>query len=324
MSGTPGARPSAGGEPQGSGLTWTVGAVASRTGLPASTLRTWERRYGIGPTERTAGGHRRYSELDIARVELLNRLIGRGVSAREAAAVAVDFDGRDAPRRADDSDITALVHEPAAMVGAVVDAARGHDGDRVSTILSAAIGTHDIVTAWDEYLAPTLVRIGEEWARGTVDVSAEHLVSERLSVELRAYVHRRADLDRSRGTVLLASAEDDPHALPVVALQAALADHAVSCHSLGARLPADALAKVVETIHPEVIFVWASLPRPRSDRLWQVVTSVPEATTVVVGGPGWPLELSQDDGQNQPVRTGDLSSTVDLIVGSLGQARLSN
>ena len=43
-------------------IEWPVGVVADWLGIPASTLRTWERRYGLGPSERTRGGHRRYTE----------------------------------------------------------------------------------------------------------------------------------------------------------------------------------------------------------------------------------------------------------------------
>ena len=41
----------------------TVAAVARRLGVAPATLRTWDRRYGLGPTERVAGSHRRYSAL---------------------------------------------------------------------------------------------------------------------------------------------------------------------------------------------------------------------------------------------------------------------
>ena len=76
----------------GSDLTWGVGAVSSRLSVTASTLRTWERRYGVGPSFRTQGGHRRYTELDIDRVELMRRLLARGISARDAARVARTLD----------------------------------------------------------------------------------------------------------------------------------------------------------------------------------------------------------------------------------------
>src|SRR5688572_6119317 len=81
------------GEPDaGSDLTWGVGAVSSRLNVTASTLRTWERRYGVGPSFRTQGGHRRYTEHDIDRVELMRRLLSRGVSAQDAARVARSLD----------------------------------------------------------------------------------------------------------------------------------------------------------------------------------------------------------------------------------------
>ena len=38
----------------------TVAAVARRMGVAPATLRTWDRRYGVGPGEHEAGTHRRY------------------------------------------------------------------------------------------------------------------------------------------------------------------------------------------------------------------------------------------------------------------------
>jgi DNA-binding transcriptional MerR regulator len=66
-------------------LTWGVSAAADQTGVAAGTLRTWDRRYGVGPAERTAGGHRRYSADDIERVRRMAELIATGVSPDSAA-----------------------------------------------------------------------------------------------------------------------------------------------------------------------------------------------------------------------------------------------
>jgi len=63
----------------------TVAAVARRLGLAPATLRTWDRRYGLGPSEHTPGSHRRYCALDVARLMLMRRLIASGVSPCDAA-----------------------------------------------------------------------------------------------------------------------------------------------------------------------------------------------------------------------------------------------
>src|SRR5205823_10629094 len=58
----------------------TVAATARRLGVAPGTLRTWDRRYGIGPSDHAPGRHRRYSTADVARLELMQRALVRGVS----------------------------------------------------------------------------------------------------------------------------------------------------------------------------------------------------------------------------------------------------
>ena len=66
-----------------------MAAAARRLGVAPATLRTWDRRYGIGPTEHTPGRHRRYSAEDLARLELMQRALVRGASPADAAAYAM-------------------------------------------------------------------------------------------------------------------------------------------------------------------------------------------------------------------------------------------
>jgi len=68
---------------------FTVAAVARRLGVAPATLRTWDRRYGLGPSVHAAGAHRRYSAADVARLEAMRRLIHRGVTPADAATVAL-------------------------------------------------------------------------------------------------------------------------------------------------------------------------------------------------------------------------------------------
>jgi DNA-binding transcriptional MerR regulator/methanogenic corrinoid protein MtbC1 len=66
----------------------TVAAVARRLGVAPSTLRTWDRRYDLGPSAHTAGSHRRYSAHDLERLVVMRRLTLEGVPPAEAAQIA--------------------------------------------------------------------------------------------------------------------------------------------------------------------------------------------------------------------------------------------
>jgi hypothetical protein len=57
----------------------TLKAVSRRTGIPAATLRTWQRRYGFMRPLRSPSGYRLYGEEEIARIEQVKHLVGQGV-----------------------------------------------------------------------------------------------------------------------------------------------------------------------------------------------------------------------------------------------------
>ncbi|GAA1714821.1 hypothetical protein GCM10009809_08750 [Isoptericola hypogeus] len=67
-----------------------VAAVARRLGVAPATLRTWDRRYGLGPSARTAGSHRRYTPEDVARLLVMRRLTLEGVAPVDAAQAALE------------------------------------------------------------------------------------------------------------------------------------------------------------------------------------------------------------------------------------------
>ncbi|WP_037571415.1 MerR family transcriptional regulator [Phaeacidiphilus oryzae] len=67
----------------------TTGALARRVGVSPTTLRSWDRRYGLGPQLREGGRHRRWSAQDVARVEAMCRLTAEGIPPAEAARAAL-------------------------------------------------------------------------------------------------------------------------------------------------------------------------------------------------------------------------------------------
>ncbi|MEG8276735.1 MerR family transcriptional regulator [Streptomyces sp. AHA2] len=74
----------------------TTGEVARRLGVAPTTVRTWDRRYGLGPDAHTGGRHRRWTVVDVARLERMCALTATGIPPAEAARTVL----RETPRGA--------------------------------------------------------------------------------------------------------------------------------------------------------------------------------------------------------------------------------
>ncbi|MFY0409188.1 MerR family transcriptional regulator [Solicola sp. PLA-1-18] len=277
-------------------LLWGVGAVATRLNLPPATLRTWERRYGVGPSERTQGGHRRYSEEDILRAQVVAHLISRGVPAQAGARVALSLDqtglvaaladgGTATSPRGVDPDM-----QPEVAIQSIIAAAHQGGPDELGHLYARVLGQWGIVPGWDSVLAPALSRIGDLWFDGLMGIEGEHLATERLSAELRAYTRRKRPQTSQIDPIVIASADDEMHSLPLIALEAALAADGLTCYALGSRVPARALAHTLERKQPRVVFLWSSIARPQVDETWSAFDRLDHEVTVLLGGPGWPAE----------------------------------
>ena len=66
---------------------YRIGAVSRLTGIPAVTLRAWERRYNVVSARRDKGGSRLYSAQDVERLVLIKRLVDLGNAISTVAAL---------------------------------------------------------------------------------------------------------------------------------------------------------------------------------------------------------------------------------------------
>jgi PAS domain S-box-containing protein len=62
-----------------------IGELARRSGVGVSTLRAWERRFGLLNPERSESGQRLYTEQDVERVVAVSRLVAEGLTVSSAA-----------------------------------------------------------------------------------------------------------------------------------------------------------------------------------------------------------------------------------------------
>ncbi|WP_345701729.1 MerR family transcriptional regulator [Kitasatospora terrestris] len=314
-----------------------TGAVARHLGVSPTTVRSWERRYGIGPAGRRPGHHRRWSPADIAVLEAMCRLTARGVPPAEAARVVLAGEG--AERRTDPSaqpdapaGTGAAATAPAATgpggsralhVGTVRPECRGLaraavrlDAPEVARILQEVLAALGPVDAWTEVMMPALRAVGRKWATdGEQYVEVEHLLSWHVATALRAAAVRPEPL-RALPPVLLAAMPAEQHTLPLDAVAAGLTERALPFRMLGAAVPPRALLDAVHRIGPGAVVLWAQSPQTADAGLVRhVVHAVwgPRGSRnralVLATGPGW----GRSDHPEGTAAPRSLLSALDLI-----------
>ncbi len=307
----------------------TVAAVARRLGVAPATLRTWDRRYGLGPSEHTSGAHRRYGPSDVARLETMRRLTRAGVSPAEAARVAsaapTEPEEGVAPPTPQTPQTPPTPPPPARGTGGRVIAmpagtrtARGLaraamalDATTATEVIKDALRRRGVVSTWEQVVVPVLEGVGRRWAATGEGVEVEHLLSECLV----AAVHTELLPVRTPANprpVFLAAAEEEQHTLPLYALAAALAERQIGALVLGARLPRAALADAVRRTGPAAVFVWSQLPATGDPDQLAALPAQRPAARLVVGGPGW---HSTPAGT---VRADHLAQAVEIISEAVG------
>jgi DNA-binding transcriptional MerR regulator len=299
-------------------LRLTVTAVARRLGIAPATLRTWDRRYGLGPGDHTSGRHRRYGPADIARLELMQRALLRGASPREAARYALtssdptapppapllisgvlDDEGHDPDRgqgpdgESDQFDVPVDRRLPVPGAGAharvVADALAVADVRAGMSAVLAAVDALGPERLWETVLAPVFASIDRRWGDTVVGAELCHRLAYGAAAAC-ALVRGRSGPPSSARQVLLARTAGEDHNLPGHALAAALAQRQVRTQVIESGPSTDTVVTLTRALAPAALFVWAGAPRQANAA---TVASLAPATRirpkvrVFVGGPGW-------------------------------------
>src|SRR5690242_15745134 len=255
----------------------TTGSLARRLGVSPTTLRSWDRRYGVGPAVRSGGRHRRWTPQDVAMLEEMCRLTSAGVPPAEAARAAK---GRSDPLAPGDGSVAGGLEHPAPPAGAeplgdprqeckgLARAAVRLDAPSVDDQLTALVERHGVVVGWEEVMVPTLHAVGRKWeSAGDRYVEVEHLLSWHISRVL----HRASGPAEPRtpvtatGPFLLAGVPGEQHCLPLEALHAGLVEQGLPTRMFGPAVPPEALTAAVRRLGPVAVVLW-SQTRSTADR----------------------------------------------------------
>jgi MerR family transcriptional regulator, light-induced transcriptional regulator len=275
--------------------------VAALVGVPATTIRSWERRYGWPRPARTIGGHRRYSSTEIDHVRALRDEIAKGRSAQQAVTLL----RRQAARRR------------GAEVGRLVQGAVDIDQALVRRALAdveANMGADDAI---ESVVIPALREIGLQWEKGACDVAGEHAATG----QIRQWLGRLLDHARPRGsapTVVLSTGLADYHSANLEAFAVLLARRGCNPLVLGALTPVASLVQAVRTLSAGGAVVASHMGITRRAAL-ESITSVSAlgATHVFYAGNGFAAARSRR-GVPGTYLGADMGPAAELVAERLG------
>lgn len=241
------------------GPSLTVAAVARRLGVAPATLRTWDRRYGLGPSEHLAGSHRRYSAQDVARLLVMRRLTLEGVAPSEAARTALTSPAEGAETHVPTtvevmdaySDAVPMAADPAALA-----AAAGQFDNAAVRWMLTRVHARDVLAWWTDLVEPALRMVAERAALERPGESVAPALIAAVLAELRsraAVAAAHVDAEEGRPTVLLVPVTDAADLRSHV-LATALQGHGVRARVLSSASPA-VVGGATERVAPAALLI---------------------------------------------------------------------
>lgn len=270
---------------------FSIQAVAERTGLTPHVIRAWERRYGAIEPERSAGKHRLYSESEIERLELLNRAVRSGHSIgkiatlpteelRELASRPLASSGVGRSKKFDHDDMGAPFRSDSLI------AVRRFDSVALDSALQCALLSLGHQGLLRFVLAPLAQEIGERWRAGDLTAAHEHFFTSSAKVFLGGLTQQFSP-PASAPRIIVATPSGQLHELGALLAASSAENLGWRAIYLGPSLPAHEIAGAA--LSCDAVAVALSLVYPEDDpqlvyELSRLSDLLPATTRILIGG----------------------------------------
>ncbi len=253
---------------------YNIGVVTRVTGVPTATLRAWERRYGFPVAERSAGGHRLYSEKDILRLRWVKSQVDSGLTISRAVVAMRAFEAEGTFNPNAEAELVLRFHPEQTGDGSRLDSA---SSPTLRELLLEALTNHDLQHADQlmgdmlafyspedltlNVIGPALNAIGEAWEKGDITVATEHLATNFLRHRLLMWMVT-GPTPRTGNPIVLACAPGEWHEGSLLMLGVLLRRQGWPVAYLGQNMPFADLEKLCDKIHPRAIVLVAMQEEP--------------------------------------------------------------
>ena len=242
--------------------------VLKETGLPADTLRAWERRYGLPIPQRTPGGHRLYSERDIHTIKWLMARQTEGLSISRAVDLWNEqtASGSDPLAGSTTQALTIVQATPAIYMPqeTTLDTLRSHwvaeclnfNETGAEQTINQAFSMFPIESVCVEVLQKGMSEIGGLWYENRASVQQEHFASGLAMRRLDALLIASPPPTRPF-TVLVGCPANEWHTFTPLMLSLFLRRRGINVIYLGANVPALRFEETVHSVRANLVVLVA-------------------------------------------------------------------
>lgn len=264
-------------------LSISIGAVSSACGIPISTIRTWERRYGFPSPDRTPGNQRLYNPNVIEQLKLIQLALDHG--HRPGQVVPLTMEKLQNIVGKSSTTPKAPVNN---QIQRWIEAARQLDGSFLEAAFQQSSKRLGIERFLVERVSPFLYAIGEAWTMGKLQIFHEHFASERLHDFLTS-IWRPLSNHSSGPYVICATLPGEKHYLGLHMATTIAALHGYQILFLGPKTPLEEITSCAAQVNASAVLISVSVTSEvrRSDKMLRDLLSLlPRHIDIVVGGGG--------------------------------------
>lgn len=294
--------------------------VVRRTGLTPDVLRVWEKRYAVVEPGRSEGGHRMYSDDDVERLLLLNRVTSAGRRISQMAALDMaslqelaeeDAEAAFVAREAEPGRMGAEPH-----LAACLAAVNRMEARQLETSLMRATVALPAPVLIEQVVGPLLERIGEQWKSGFLTPGQEHLASAVIRRVLESIMNACAP-ESDAPTIVVTTPAGQAHEFGALLVGAASAAMGWRVMYLGTSLPGRDIAEVARTTGATVVALSIVYQEDDPDlalELRSLRDALHPGTEIIVGGRAASAYIDAVEAVH-----GKLITSLAQLVGFLGQ-----
>ena len=245
---------------------YNLKVVLKETGLAADTLRAWERRYGLPVPQRTAGGHRLYSQRDIETIKWLMKRQAEGLSISRAVDMYNDLLASgsdplgDSVQPASTSAVASQYQSPETTLDSSrerwVRACIDFNESNAEQTLNQAFSMFPVEAVCVEVLQKGLSEIGRLWYENRASVQQEHFASGLAMRRLDALLSATPAPTRN-ATILVGCAPDEWHVFTPLLLSLLLRRRGSNVIFLGANVPTTRFADTIKKVKADLVVLVA-------------------------------------------------------------------